>query len=335
MAKDSGDTKLGLDIGTNAIKILEVSGVPAGYSILAFGYKDIRETPKSGIAAAIKELAERSGVSSKETAVSVSGQSVIVRFITMPNMDDETLKNAIKFEAEKFIPFDINSCVIDYKILKKEAHDNKLNIVLVAAKKDAIMDKVKLAEEAGFQVRIVDIDSFAAANVFLKNFPNIGPDKTSALVNIGGSAANVGIIRNGAICFARDIPVGSNDFAAFVSKRMSVDLKTAGELIISPAEKSADVMECMRTIFTNLLEEVKLSFNYYENQDGRNIDEIYLSGGGMGLFGLNDMFEEHFGTKPLSWKPLEFLDKSRIAGGGESLQAFENSFAVAAGLSLR
>jgi len=332
---ESSKNRVGLDIGSSAIKILEISGQPNNPALIAFGFKDIRDMKKDSLAEVVKELASSSGVTSKEVCISVSGQSVIVRFISMPNMDEKSLEGAIRFEAEKFIPFDIASCIIDYKILKKDSQDNKLNIVLVAAKKNAVLDKIKIAETAGFQVKVVDTDCFASANAFLKNFPKLVPDKSLAIVNIGGSVVNMSIIRNDTVCFARDISIGSGDFVAFISKKMDIDIKTAGALIIDPAEKAQEVAESMRTVYGNLLEEIKLSFNYYENQGGRTIDEIYVSGRGSNLFGLNDVFQESFGSKPLTWKPFDFLDKSRIAKGSENLAAVENSFAVAAGLALR
>jgi len=335
MPIDNKNIKVGLDIGTNAVKILEIEGDINKPVLGAFGIKETRGITKSELPEVIKELAAQSRISSKEANISVSGQSVIVRFISMPKMDNDALKNAIKFEAERFIPFDINDCIMDFKIIKKEGADNKLKIVLAAAKKEAVEEKIKLAEEAGFLVRVVDVDSFALANSFSRNFPDMGADKTPALINIGATFTNLSILQGDAVFFARDIAIGTSDFSSAVSKRMSLDSKIADELMIAPKEKSQEAAECMKTIFNNLLEEVKLSFNYYENQGGRSIDEVYISGGGINLFGLNEVFQENLGSKPTLWKPLSFLDKSRAAVDKGLIEEREQSFAIAAGLALR
>ncbi|MCX5686863.1 MAG: pilus assembly protein PilM, partial [Candidatus Omnitrophica bacterium] len=228
-----------------------------------------------------------------------------------------------------------NDCILDFKTIKKEGSDNKISIVLAAAKKEAVKERVKMVGEAGFTVRIVDIDGFALANSFSRNFPGIGPDKTSALLNIGGTFTNLSILRGEAIFFARDIAIGTGDFSAILSKKMGLDSNITDGLIFVPKEKSQEVAEHMKTVFNNLLEEVKLSFNYYENQGGRSIDEIYISGGGIGLFGLNEVFQENLGSKPTLWKPLGFLDKEKAVIDKALIDSQEPNLAIAAGLALR
>ena len=118
--------------------------------------------------------------------VAVSGPAVIVRFISMPKMRDEELKSAVRFEAEKFIPFNINDCLLDFQVLRKNEKEGKLDMVLVAAKRDLIVSKVETAQAAGFTVRAVDVDSFALANSFARAVKPAAPgEKTCAVVNIG------------------------------------------------------------------------------------------------------------------------------------------------------
>lgn len=332
---ENKNVKVGLDIGTSSVKIIQIAADPNKSVLQALGVKEIRGLAKSELPNIIKDLAVQSKISSKEANISVSGQSVIVRFISMPKMDNEALKGAVKFEAEKFIPFDMNDCILDFKTIKKEGSDNKISIVLAAAKKGTVDERIRIAEEAGFSVRVVDIDGFALANSFSKNFPVIDADKTSALLNIGGTFTNLCILRGDAVFFARDIAIGTGDFSSVISKRMGVDPKVADELMFVPKEKSQEATEQMKTVFNNLLEEVKLSFNYYENQGGKSIDEIYISGGGIGLFGLNEVFQENLGSKPTLWKPLGFLDKEKAVIDKALIDSQEHNLAIAAGLALR
>lgn len=304
---------VGLDIGSHAIKMVEISNTPDRPILTAFGMKKIAGQPESSIPESIKALAEELKISSKEAAISVSGPSVIERFISMPKMTDDELKSAIRYEAEKFIPFDINDSILDFQVLRKNIKENKLDILLVASKREHVEEKVAMVEAAGYSVSVVDVDSLALANAFFKNFPASAPDKTFAILNVGWALTNLSISKDNALYLARDIPIAGKDFDAALSKEPAADAKT---------------------VYANLLEELRLPFSYYENQYGRNIDEIYLSGGASGMAGMEDALRETFGLKPAIWDPLKCLDAA--AGiDKHKLETESHSFAVAAGLALR
>lgn len=343
MTLDSRNSKVGLDIGTSAVKIVAVSGLPGKPVLSAVGVRAINGLSRKEIAESIKDLALESKISSKHVNISVSGPQLVVRFVTMPQMDAAALKGAMKFEAEKYIPFDINDCIVDFQTLEKNDKENKLNILLVAVKKEHVLSRIRLVEEAGFSVDLVDVDSFALANAFLKNFPNIAAEKTAALLNIGGSCTNLCILKGQAICFARDISVGGNDFNAAISKKSGIDQKESEALKILPAEKADDVTNCVKNVLTGLLDEVKLSFNYYENQGGKGIEEIYISGGSSSVIGLDESISETFGPVPSVWNPLQALAPAdeandlpdRVKGSLCLPDKIKSSFCVAAGLALR
>jgi type IV pilus assembly protein PilM len=269
-----------------------------------------------------------------EAAISVSGPAVIERFISLPKMDEESLKSAIKFEAEKFIPFDINECVLDHKVLGKDERENKINVLLVAVKRDHLMSRIKITEEAGLEARVVDVDILAASNAFLKCFKN-PPEKTMAVLNIGASFTNVSILRGESIFFARDLAIGGNDFNAAISRLLGIDEKSAEELKTNPNDRVQDVAGCVKPVLNSLFDEVKLSFSYYENQTGKGIDEIYVSGGSSNITGLAEAFSENFGSKPSAWNPMHFADISLQGPDKDVLEKSGNSFAVAMGLALR
>lgn len=328
--------RAGLDIGSHAVKIVEISQGPEKTMLVGLGSRKVRGLPKEKLADSIKALAEEIGVTAKDFNISVSGPSVIVRLISMPKMTKEDLKGAIRFEAEKFIPFDIKDCILDFQILKKDDKTNKLDILLAAAKKDYIEERMKLVESAGYSISVVDVDSFALINSFLRNLPTPGSDKTIALLNIGAALTNLSIIKGDTICLVRDVMIGGNDFDNAISKSLSLDIGAVEELKSSPKEKLQEVVTAIKPVFNNLLDEVRLSCSYYENQCGRNVDEFYLSGGNSLLAGSEEMFQEAFNVKPSIWDPMQFLD---ISSGGridkKLLKGIKGSFAVAVGLALR
>ncbi|MCX5667177.1 MAG: type IV pilus assembly protein PilM [Candidatus Omnitrophica bacterium] len=327
--------RVGLDIGSSSVKIVEIASSGENSSLVCLGMKKASSSIQEPLIEAIKSLSNEIKITSKEAAISVSGPSVIVRFVSMPKMRDDELKGAMRFEAEKYIPFPINDCIVDHQILRTIDKESKLEILLVAAKKDFVMNKVSIAEESGFSVSAVDVDTFAIANTFLKSPSRAPAGKTAALLNIGSNFTNVGIVRDGALCFARDIAIGGNDYNQAISKALSIDIKSAEDVKLSPKDRLQDITACAKGITNNLLDETRLSLSYYENQSGRGVDEIFICGGSSGMPGLEVLFQEAFESKPVLWDPLDFLNKSSDSFDKALVEKMRSSFAVAVGLALR
>lgn len=325
-------SRVGLDIGAYAVKIVEISNSGDNAKLVGMGLGKVKERSREAISELIKSLLAESNISANDVAISVSGASVIVRLLSLPNMSETDLKGAIRFEAEKFIPFNMNDCIVDFQILRKIDKENKLEILLAAAKKDYIEERVAIAEGAGLSVNAVCIDSFALTNCFVKNFPSFEKDRAIALVNIGSTFTNLSILKDNTIYFTRDVSIGGGDITALISKALNIDMASAEETKLLPKEKAVDMMSLAKPVLNNLSDEIRLSFSYYENQYGRNVDDIYISGGSRNFTGLEDHFQEVFGTRPKSWDPFQFLDKESSRGVADDVKG---SFAVALGLTLR
>lgn len=307
--------KVALDIGSDYIKMLEISGASEKPALASFGIKKIQGSSGEASAEAVKALSEELKITVKDLSISLSGPSVVVRVISMPDMTDEELKNAIRFETEKSIPFDINECVFDFYIQGKDVREkNNLNILLAAAKTDSVLAKIKITEEAGFRVNVIDVDSFALTNAFLRNYASMEPSKTIALLNVGAAYTNLVILNGGLIAFVRDLATGLNDVSI---------------------EKAAETGPGVKSSLIRLVDEIKLSFGYHENQSGKGIDEIYISGGGAGFAGMEAAFSETFGIKPERWDPFKFLTVDPSVINTDDRTGPRSSFAVCAGLALR
>ncbi len=327
--------RVGLDIGNDAVKIVEMIRSDGKMLLGAAAVKKIRRAGREGVVDSIRELAAENGVTAKDANISVSGPSVIVRFIVMPRMTESDLKNAIRFEAEKHIPFDIGECVIGHHLIKRGRKDGKQDVILVAAKKDMVAERVKMAESAGFSVGVVDVDEFAVTNSFMSNFPDFGPDKTAALLNIGSKITNVSILCGSSILLARDIGIGGRDFDAAVSKALNLAPSDAEKLRIAPGDRLPEIVACTKSICGSLCDDIKLSFGYYENQCGKGVEEVYLSGGGSAFEGIAGQLQETLGLKAAAWDPLRFLDKSSSRTDAGKIEMIRGHLAVASGLALR
>lgn len=327
--------KIGLDIGSSSVKMLEIAAAGEKSALYKLGLKKLLGSAREALIETIRSLAQDLKVTTKEVNISVSGPSVIVRFVSMPKMREEELKSAMRFEAEKYVPFAINDCIIDHHVLKRNEKEGRLDVLLVAVKKDFVLDRISVVEESGFTVGSVDVDTFAVANSYLRNFPATDPGKTIALLNIGAKFTNVGIIWDGIICFVRDVAIGGDYFDQAISKALNIDIKAAEDIKVSPKEKLPDIISCTKGVANNLLDEMRLSFSYYENQSGRAIDEIYISGGSCALAGLELLFQEALESRPHFFDPLQFLDKEGASFDADLADKAKLSFATAAGLVLR
>src|SRR5437899_10143219 len=181
-----------------------------------------------GVVTAIKELATEQKLKNKNVALSISGTSVIVKKITLPPMPEEELDKQIKFEAEQYIPLDINDVYLDFHILSQEkqssATQGEMEVLLVATKKDKLNDYANAVREAGLSPKVVEVDAFAMENMYCVNYETL-PGELTALVNIGASVMNINILKGGVSAFTRDITIGGNRY----TQRLQHDLTLSYE----------------------------------------------------------------------------------------------------------
>jgi len=327
--------KIGLDIGSHSIKMVKLSVEKEGYLLAGVGSVKVKNSTEKSTIEAIKDLARQLKLTTKNVAISVSGSQVIVRFITIPKMKESDIRGALQFEAEKYIPFNVKDVVIEYQVLKTREQGRKLDLVLACAKKDFIMKRIQTVEAADLIVDIVDIDTFSLANAFLKNNPSAGSTGAAMLVNMGFATTNVGIVDEGILCFARDIQFGGKIIDEQLAKLLGVDASTAEDLKGNPRTLSSEIATHMPVVLGNLFSEIKMSFGYFENQYGKTVNEVFVSGGMSGIAGIEKLFEEYIGTKAALWDPMKFLRIEERAVESSRLMPLKPSLAVSVGLALR
>lgn len=320
----------GLDIGSFSIKFVQLSGDHSSPLLVNFDVikvEDRIDEQKKVLKGIAKKL------TSKEVNISISGPSVVVRYIEIPKMTDEELKSSMKFEASKYIPFDLNDVILDCQTVEHMNH-GKMRVLVIAAKKEAITKRLGLVEGAGLSVRIIDCDSFALMNAFLLNFPDVDEGATIALLNLGQGLTAINILRGKRAHFTRELQLGGHGFIKAISERLNLDMKAASELIEHPEERFKEILEIVKPIIAHMIEEIKLSLSYYENQVGAAVDRIYLSGGLSSFKGLVDIFGEGIGVDCKLWDPLKRLKIDKDVEQ-ERLNNVKNQLSVALGLAIR
>ena len=231
---------VGLDIGSSAVKAVELKPAGKGYKVTAFGSEPI--PPDSivdgaiidggAVADSIRRLFDSRHIKTREVAASLSGNAVIVKKISLPVMTAAELSESIYWEAEQYIPFDIQDVNLDYQILDPgtgPGGKGTMDVLLVAAKKEKIADYTGVIAQAGRTAVVVDVDAFALQNAYEVNY-GITPGQLVVLLNAGASATNINIIQGDQSVFTRDVSIGGNAYTEALQKELSLPFEQADQL---------------------------------------------------------------------------------------------------------
>jgi type IV pilus assembly protein PilM len=282
---------VGIDIGSKHIKAIHLKDNKDSYRLERLGIISLQPElivdgsilDSSRVVEAIKELISSSDIKTKDITLSVSGHSsVIIKRVSMPQMSEDELDDSIRFEAEQYIPFDIEDVNLDFQILGPAEEDNMMDVIIVAVKKDKINEYVSVVKESGLNPVIVDVDAFALENMYELNY-EIREGENIALVNIGASMININILKGGLSVFTRDSSVGGNILTEALQKEFTISYANAEKLKEGEAVEGIspdDVASVISSASEDIITEISRSFDYFRDTTNyENIDEIILSGG--------------------------------------------------------
>ena len=280
---------VGVDIGSSAVKLVQLREVKGGYQLQKIGILplpaeaivDNTLMDSSSIVETVKTLLASLNVKAKEAVCSISGNSVIIRKISLPVMPAEELEDQIHWEAEQYIPFDINDVNVDFEILSPDEQDpSKMNVLLVASKKDIINDYLAVFAEAGLKLVVVDVDSFAVQNAYETNYA-ADNHEVVALVNIGASIINLNIVRDGYSLFTRDVQMGGNLYTEEIQKAFGLNGEDAEQMKLKAIESDDPrLRDVLQRVNETIANEMRRSLDFYNSTAGEErISKVYLSGG--------------------------------------------------------
>lgn len=340
---------IGLDIGSSSIKVCQLKESRKTYQLQCFGMialppeaiVDGSIMNQTAIVDAVRELVASQRIKVKDVAVSVSGHSVILRKINLPVMTREELDESIQWEAEQYIPFDINDVNIDVAILNDHNDQGQMDVLLVAAKKDMINDYINVVREAGLAAQVVDVDSFAVQNAFEINY-NLPVGETVALINVGASVVNINVVHSGISAFTRDIAQGGNQYTDEIQKQLNVSYDEAEALKIGGGGAEQDsvvpqeVERVMQQVSETIANDVQRSLDFYAATSAdAAINRIYLSGGCAKVPALSRAIEGKTGVPVESVDPFRNIDVAARGLDPNFLRANAPLAAVSVGLALR
>jgi type IV pilus assembly protein PilM len=338
---------VGLDIGSSAVKAIELKPAGKGYKVAAFGSEPV--PPDSivdgaiidgtAVVDAIRRVFDSRGIKTKEVAASLSGNAVIVKKITLPAMTEAELGESIYWEAEQYIPFDIQDVNLDYQILHRGDAGGKssMDVLLVAAKKEKIADYTGVIGQAGRTAVVIDVDAFALQNAYEVNY-GTEPGAVVVLLNVGASATNINILEGDQSVFTRDLSTGGNAYTEALQKELNLPFEQADQLKRGLAVDGVafdDARPVLRAVTENVVLEVQKTFDFYKaSAPSDRITRIVVSGGTSRAEGFTEMVSERFQAPVESFDPFR---KVAFDAGKFNLDLAEvaPTAAVAVGLALR
>jgi type IV pilus assembly protein PilM len=347
MAK--GKLAVGLDIGSGSIKVCHLKQSKKNYALQSFGMVQLPPEAivdgalmnSNAVVDAIQELMQSQKIKTKEVATSVSGHSVIIKKINLPQMTPDELEESIQWEAEQYIPFDINDVNIDVQILNTESTQaGQMDVLLVAAKKDMVNDYTSVIMEAGLTPVVVDVDSFAVQNMFEVNY-EVPRSETVVLINIGAAVTNINVLANGVSTFTRDISIGGGQFTDAIQKALNVSYDEAEALKLgggadTDAVVPQEVERVLQTESEAIANEVQRSLDFYAATSAdAHLARIFLSGGSSKIPALIKTIERRTSVPVEVVNPFRNIDISGRGFNVDYLKSVAPMAAVAVGLALR
>jgi type IV pilus assembly protein PilM len=340
---------VGVDIGSSAVKAVELKvGGKGGdeFQLLNIGVESLPQEAivdgaimdAGAVIDAIQRLFQESKIKTAEVATGVSGNAVIVKKISLPQMSAEELSESIHWEAEQYIPFDIQDVQLDYEVIEGGGGGGNMDVLLVAVKKDKISEYTSALTQAGRTPAVVDVDVFALQNCYEMNY-GVDPGRVVALLNIGASIMNINVVKGGVSVFNRDIAAGGNQYTDAIQKDLNLSFDQAealkkGEQVEGASAESLHPI--LQAVSENVAMEIQKTFDFFRatSQEDR-IDQIFLSGGTAKIHGLRDLLGDRFSTSVELLNPFLNVRYNEKEFNPDYLEDIGPSAAIAVGLAVR
>jgi type IV pilus assembly protein PilM len=339
------DGFVALDIGSSSIKMVEVEVEKNGYRLVNMGIQPIPAmaiqnnmvADQDLVVKAIQNLIKSRGVQARQVVAAVPGRVAIIKKIQLPAQGEEELDANVEFQASQLIPDTLENVNLDYQALDYVENSDRIDVLLVAVKKDIINSYTQAIKEAELIPAIVDIDYFAMENMFEINY-ELDTSAVVGLIHIGARYTSINVLKHGLSAFTGDLPVGGESFTEALVHALQLSYEQAEALKVSgggDAKKSAEVEKLLKPTADYLASEISRTLSVYRAMaDEGGIQRIYLSGGGAKTPGLSRIIAERLGVDVELIDPFRGFTVAKSIDS-ESLAESATALAVGAGLAIR
>ena len=335
----SAPSVVGLDVGSDHVRAAHLQPSSSGFTLTGYGRVNIplgavvegEIVDTDAVASAIRELWKRAGIRSKDVAVGVSNQKVVVRLVDLPYMEQTELENAIQYQAQDYIPIPVDDAILDFQILgdyMTPADEHMMEVLLVAAQRDMIEAAVRSVESAGLRLAGIDVTAFALVRGLFGPVPSVLPEEGEAgeavgVIHISSGITNIAVVEKGVPRFTRVSSLAGNQFTQSIANVLNVTFDEAEELKIRIGLPSMDVeggagmlggdpqvtqavQQALEREANKFIAEVRRSLDYYLTQTTqvRTIRRIYMTGSGSQLRNLSAYLERGLQAQVVLADPL-------------------------------
>jgi type IV pilus assembly protein PilM len=333
---------IGLDIGSSGVKVVALRQSRSGWSLTAAAEAELESAEGTAastgqVAGAVRRALDVLGMKRAPIAAALSGHAVIVKRLQLPAMSPTELAEAIPWEAEQYIPFELSDVQLDYQVLNAKSESAKTNcdVLLVAAKKDRIEDRTAVIVEAGRRPVVLDVEAFALVNAYRMNYPD-RDDALAAIVHIGRSATIVCLLEHGELVFTRDIPAGGKLYLDILQRDLGVDTQTADRILRGqvPSDVSREqASTLLHDAGSQLILEIRKTVDFYRaTAPLDSLSRVVISGGVCQAEGLLDLLHSEFNTTVEVFDPFRRVTRQKGTG---DMHGAGPAYAVAVGLAMR
>ena len=336
---------VGCDVGSSAIKIVELKPLKndefqlihaASADLSPEAIVDGAIMDSSLVVEALTGMISEHGIKNTKFGGSLSGHSVIIKKIQLPSMTETELAESIQWEAEQYIPFDINDVNLDYVVLETGASDS-MDVLLVAVKRDRINDYTSVIVQAGKEPVLVDVDVFAVQNAFESNYSSRG--ETIALVNVGASVMNINVLHDGNSVFWRDVAFGGNLYTEAIQREFNLPREDAERLKLGEEVgqvSKSQVDNVLSAASEDLAAELQKTIDFFvATSSVDRLDRVMLSGGGALVANLEAVLQERFQANVELLNPFRNIRYNESDFDPDWINRNAPAMAVAVGLAIR
>jgi len=335
-------TSVGLDIGSGFVKVVEVDHSGDQPEVVQVAMRPLLpdaivegEIMDYGLVSeAVEGLFQDLGMKGTDVVTAIGGHDVIIKKIEMDRMKESDAREVIRWEAEQHVPFDIKSVELDFQILDPDGPGSQMQVLLVAAKRELVDNKVGLLQDAGVNPVIIDIDAFALHNAFQHNYPD-SSDGIIALVNVGHETTNVNILEDGVPILTRDIPFGSRKIREDLQRERGLTAEQAEDVV-----QARETVHDLESFVESSADEVAVGIErasafLMTREDGDSVGRIFLSGGGARIPGMAETLGRRMNVATELVNSFERVPVQSAAAGDISIEEAAPMLLLPLGLALR
>jgi type IV pilus assembly protein PilM len=347
----SGQKKLvGLDIGSSSLKLAEIISSSHGHFLNRFLHIPLPKgiiidgvlADPNALSLKIKELFQHSGCRRKGIVASLAGNSVIIKKVTLDQINETELRDLIHDEAGKYLPFDnMDDVNYDFQILGNNSYNpNQMDIIIVAAKKDMVNSYLEAITAAGLNVMIMDVAPFVLESAYEVNY-EFDNDEVVVIINIGASTTGINVIKGGMSIFTRDFSLAGNSITESLQEKYKVTFEEAEKIKIEgiPDGSDGDNLDLKNSILDfaqPICLEIERSIDYFRSTfGGEYIKHVLLAGGSARIYNLTKSLSEKLNVKTELINPFLKIGYNKKKIDAQKLEIIKPIAATAIGLGLR